>query len=239
MLASRPSAATMRLAVVIPTLDEEGNLAALLAELRGRVDEIVVSDGGSKDGTVALARRLGATVVEGPPGRGGQLARGAAATAAELLVFLHADTHLAPGACDAVRAALASGAVGGGFKVRFDADRPLLRLGAWLINLRTLLTRVPLGDQAQFTSRETYQAMGGFCDYPLLEDLDFARRLKRRGKIAILEPPLTTSARRFVSLGIPRTIATNWFIWLLYFAGVSPYRLARLYRGKGRAAAVG
>ncbi len=220
---------------MIPTLDEEAALGPTLAAARALADEVVVSDGGSRDGTAAAARRLGAAVVTGPPGRGRQLNRGAAATTAEILVFLHADTLLGAGAPAAIRAALAGGAAGGGFRVRFDSERPLLRLGARLINLRTRLPRAPLGDQAQFTTRATFDELGGFREWPILEDLDFVRRLKRRGRIALLSPPVTTSARRFVRRGILRTIATNWWIWLLYFLGVSPHRLARLYYPPGPA----
>ena len=220
----------MRAAIVVPTLDEEEALARHLPAALLAADEVVVSDGGSRDGTVALARRLGARVVAGPPGRGGQLNRGAAACSADLLLFLHADTALPPGGVELARAAVAAGAVGGGFRVRFDVDRPAQRLGARLINLRTRMTRVPLGDQAQFVSAEAFRALGGYRDWPILEDLDFGRRLKRHGRVALVERPVTTAARRFVERGVVATVATNWLIWGLFFAGVSPHRLAGLYR---------
>jgi len=222
------------LAIVVPTLDEEESLARHLPAAREAADELVVSDGGSRDGTIAVARRVGALVVEGPAGRGGQLARGAAATRADVLLFLHADTRLPPGAAEAVRSAVAAGAAGGGFRLRFDDRRALFRLGERLIGLRTRLTRLPLGDQGQFVTREAYEALGGFRDQPILEDLDFALRLRRHGRIALLQPPVTTSARRFVAGGIGRTIARNWLIWALWACGVSPHRLARLYRPPGR-----
>ncbi len=114
--------------------------------------------------------------------------------------------------------------------MRFDSNRPIRRLGARLINLRTRWTRCPLGDQAQFVTRQAFEETGGFRDWPILEDLDFIRRLKRHGEIALIESPVTTSARRFEKRGTVRTVATNWLIWLLYFARVSPHRLARLYR---------
>jgi rSAM/selenodomain-associated transferase 2 len=220
----------MRAAIVVPTLDEEEALARHLPAALLAADEVVVSDGGSRDGTVELARRLGARVVEGPACRGGQLNRGAAACSADLLLFLHADTSLPPGGVDLARAAVAAGAVGGGFRVRFDVDRPAQRLGARLINLRTRLTRVPLGDQAQFATAAAFRALGGYRDWPILEDLDFARRLKRHGRVALVERPVTTAARRFVERGVVATVATNWLIWGLFFAGVSPRRLAGLYR---------
>jgi glycosyltransferase involved in cell wall biosynthesis len=268
MLASLHPAKAMRVAIVVPTLNEESTIArtlpaaqAALAALAAREpraagSELVVADGGSRDRTVAVAGALGARVVACPAGRGGQLNRGAAATTAEILLFLHADTTLPEGALAAIRAALggtdsggadgggadgppattartaattARPAIGGAFLVRFDESRPLLRLGAWLINQRTRATRLPLGDQAHFVTRAAFEQLGGYRDWPILEDLDFAWRLRRHGRTVILRQRVTTGARRFVELGVARTVATNWLIWLLFVAGVSPRRLARFY----------
>lgn len=223
----------MRLAIVIPTLNEEEALRRNLPLALAQADEVVVSDGGSRDRTVEVARRLGATVVEGPPGRGGQLNRGAdaaMAATADFLLFLHADTTLPEGGGDAVRAALDGGAPGGAFRLRFDTETPTLRLGSALINARTRWTGLPLGDQAQFATRAAFAALGGYRDWPILEDLDFAWRLKRLGRPALLSGHVTTGARRFLALGPARTVAINWLIWSLFLAGVSPHRLARLYR---------
>lgn len=230
MLAPRLRPSSMRLAIVVPTLNEEGVLERTLPAALTAADEVVVSDGGSSDGTVAVAQGLGVRVVRGPAGRGGQLNRGAEATDADVLLFLHADTELPPGAADAVRQAIAAGAVGGGFLVRFDDQRPHLRLGGRLINLRTRWVRLPLGDQAQFVTRAAFRELGGFRDWPILEDLDFALRLKRTKRSTLIPLPVTTAARRFVEQGAVRTVATNWLIWLLFLVGVSPHRLARLYR---------
>jgi len=220
----------MRLTIVIPTLNEEAALRDFLPAALAAADEVVVSDGGSADGTVAVARELGARVVTGPPGRGGQLTRGAEATEASLLLFLHADTRLPADGIERVREAVADGAVGGGFLMRFDTGGARLRLGERLINARTRLIRCPLGDQAHFVTREAFRALGGYRDWPILEDLDFALRLRRHGRTALIASPVTTAARRFVQQGVVRTVATNWLIWILYFCGVSPHRLARLYR---------
>jgi rSAM/selenodomain-associated transferase 2 len=244
----------MRVAIVVPTLNEEASISSTLPAALAALGplaaghELVVSDGGSEDRTVEAARALGAIVVTGPAGRGGQLNRGAAATTAEILLFLHADTTLPEGALAAIREAIGDNgarptgalppatpatrevpAIGGAFLMRFDDDRPLLRLGAWLINLRTRLTRLPLGDQAHFVTRAAFSQLGGYRDWPILEDLDFAWRLRRHGRTVILKQRVTTGARRFIELGVTRTVATNWLIWLLFVAGVSPRRLARLY----------
>ncbi|HEX2251931.1 MAG TPA: TIGR04283 family arsenosugar biosynthesis glycosyltransferase [Thermoanaerobaculia bacterium] len=220
-----------RLAIVVPTLDEEDNLRRHLPHALAMADEVVVSDGGSRDATVRVAEELGARVVTGPPGRGGQLHRGALATTSEILLFLHADTQLPDGAADLVRRAIADGAEGGAFFVRFTEERPwVLRIGERLVNLRTRLTKLPLGDQAQFLRRGVYEELEGFESWPILEDLDMARRLRRRQRLALLWPPVRTSARRYLGRGILRTLVGNWLIWLLYAIGVSPHRLAGLYR---------
>ncbi len=230
MVTGSVAAANERLAIVIPTLDEESTLAVALAGARRLGGEVVVSDGGSRDRTLEIARAVGVTIVSGPPGRGGQLNRGAAATTAGILLFLHADTALPDDASAAMRAALAGGAPGGGFRIAFDSPRRRMRFAAMLINARTRLTRAPLGDQGLFASRAAFDALGGFKPWPILEDLDFAWRLRRLGRPAVLPGPATTGARRFLQRGVARTVATNWLIWGLFFCGVSPERLARLYR---------
>jgi rSAM/selenodomain-associated transferase 2 len=225
----------MRLAAVVPTLDEEASLARALRCAGEVSDLIVVADGGSSDATIAIARAGGAHVVESGSGRGRQLnagARAALESGAEILLFVHADTVLPTGARSLIESAVENGAAGGGFEVRFDDPRPIFALGSRIVNLRTRLLRAPLGDQAQFVTRDAFVALGGFREWPILEDLDLMRRLKKHGRVAVLRAPATTAARLFVERGIVRTIATNWSIWALYLAGVDPVRLARLYPPK-------
>lgn len=232
-LSSATAKPPLRVAIVIPTLDERAALQVCLPRALALSPEVVVSDGGSRDGTVELARELGARVVSGPPGsrpgRGEQLNRGAAASDAPALLFLHADTRLPAAAIDEIRRALAGGAPGGGFRIAFDPAPWKMRLAARLINARTAITGTPLGDQSQFATRRAFETLGGFCPWPILEDLDFARRLRRLGRPAILDGPSTTGARRFLRHGVVRTVSTNWLIWGLFFCGVAPARLARLY----------
>jgi rSAM/selenodomain-associated transferase 2 len=222
----------MRIAAVVPTLDEEARLPRMLPRARAASDLLVIADGGSSDRTVEVARGSGAVVVESPPGRGRQLnagARAALAAGADVLLFVHADTLLPESARGSIEAALGKGAVGGGFEVRFDDPRPIFALGSRVVNLRTRLWRAPLGDQGQFVAGDAFRALDGFREWPIVEDLDLMRRLRRRGPIAVLRPPATTAARRFVDRGITRTIVVNWSIWTLYLLGVHPARLARLY----------
>ena len=205
-------------------------MRVLLPEVLNVADEVIVSDGGSKDDTVGAAQELGATVVMSEPGRGPQLNRGAHEASSDLLLFLHADTHLPDNGIDLIRMAVTSGHVGGGFHIRFDDPRSIFGLGSRVVNLRTSLTRSPLGDQAQFATKQAFQSLDGYRDWPILEDLDFIRRLKRLGSLAIIKHPARTSARRFAQGGIIATIANNWLIFGLYFLGVSPQHLSRLYR---------
>jgi hypothetical protein len=219
----------MRLSVVIPTLDEAALLPDTLPPALAIADEVWVSDGGSRDDTVAIAEALGARTVRGPAGRGAQLNRGVERTDGEVLLFLHADTRLPGDAGELVRRAVDGGAVGGGFRLSFDTSDPLLRLSCRCANLRTRLSGCPLGDQAQFVRRDTFAAMGGFRDWQALEDLDFIRRLRRMGRTTVLASATVTSPRRYLRRGIVRNLATNTLIFALYFAGVPPHRLARLY----------
>ncbi|MEM9593991.1 MAG: TIGR04283 family arsenosugar biosynthesis glycosyltransferase [Acidobacteriota bacterium] len=219
----------MRLQIVIPTLDEATALATVLPHALALADEVCVSDGGSRDGTVDLAESAGATVVEGPAGRGGQLNRGAAAGRGDVLLFLHADTVLPTAAPEAVRSCLAGGAVGGGFRLHYDTPSRLMRLGGRIANWRARLSG-PLGDQAQFARRDVFEAVGGFPEWPILEDLELMRRLRRRGRVRILDEEARTSVRRFERQGVARTVAINYLIWGLFVLGVPPRRLAGLYR---------
>jgi rSAM/selenodomain-associated transferase 2 len=193
-------------------------------------DEVIVCDGGSTDSTLSIARSSKATIVTSEPGRGPQLNRGGQAASSEVLLFLHSDTTLPDDGIEQLRSAVADGAVGGGFSVRFDADTFWFRIGTRIVNLRTRLTGLPLGDQGQFATAKTFASMGGYREWPILEDLDFARRLKRQGRVHIIPSAVRTSARRYLVRGTARTIATNWMIWLLYLLGISPRRLAKLYK---------
>ncbi|HYN22967.1 MAG TPA: TIGR04283 family arsenosugar biosynthesis glycosyltransferase [Thermoanaerobaculia bacterium] len=226
----------MRLAIIVPTLNEEGTLRRNLPSALSHADEVVVSDGGSTDGTIEVARSLGARVVSGPACRGGQLNRGAAAalaTEADALLFLHADSVLPENAGRSVKEAVAAGAPGGAFLIRFDHDGFVYRLGASVVNLRTRWAFLPLGDQAQFTTRDSFRELGGFREWPILEDVDFAKRMRRRWgrrRLAVIASPVVTSSRRFAAQGPLRTVLLNWLLWILFALGASPHRLARLYR---------
>lgn len=227
------SAATS-ISVVIPTLDEAARILTCLRSVKaqpGHVETIVV-DGGSTDDTCAIAEDAGATVLPAQRGRGTQLNAGARAASGEILLFLHADTVLDPGALAGVRAALADeGVVGGTFTLRFDRDGSMLRLYASFTRLPFRLFHY--GDQGIFVRRATFENVGGFREWPIMEDVDFLARLRAAGRTAIVPLPVTTSARRFARHGVVRQQLRNTALMLLFHLGVSPARLAAWY-GKGR-----
>ena len=225
----------MRLSVVIPALDEAANLARLLPDLRRAWPdiEIIVVDGGSRDGTTDVVRgEAGVRLLEGARGRARQMNAGARQAAGDVLLFLHADTRLPDGAPGAIAAALANPAVvGGRFDVRFDSRRRVLAMVAWFMNARSRATSICTGDQAIFVRRAAFEAVGGYPDIPLMEDIELCRRLKARGRLAALRARVTTSARKWEREGPLRTIGLMWALRLLYFCGVAPARLHRWYYG--------
>ncbi|MDA8018569.1 MAG: glycosyltransferase [Thermoanaerobaculia bacterium] len=232
----------MWLDVVIPTLDEEVQLALHLPGVLTVADRVVVSDGGSLDATRKVAAEHGVAFIEGPPGRGGQIVRGVEslltdspqfveqAESNHVVLVLHADVRLPLDAREQIEGGLTHGAVGGGFRLEYDSPRRIYRLAEWLIHRRTRWTRCPLGDQAQFVRLDIWRQLGGMRPWPILEDLDLIRRLKRHGNVVLIDSPVRASARRFESMGIARTVAVDWLIWALYFLGITPERLARFYR---------
>jgi len=224
------------IAIVVPALDEAQNLQWLLPDLARRWPEaeVVVVDGGSRDATVEVVQRhAGVRCLASSPGRARQMNAGARATAGELLVFLHADTRLPDGALEAIQAAMRDPRVASGrFDVVFDSPRPIMRATAALMNVRSRLSGIATGDQAIFVRRAAFEALGGFPDIPLMEDVEFSRRLKRRGRLACLRLRVTTSARKWEREGPVRTVLLMWALRLLYVLGASPRRLHRWYYGR-------
>ena len=160
---------------------------------------------------------------------------GAGEAGGDVLLFLHADTRLPEGAAVAIVEALGAPAVvGGRFDVRFDSPRRILRVVAWFMNARSRATSICTGDQAIFVRRADFEAVGGYPDIPLMEDIELSRRLKARGRLAALRARVTTSARKWEREGPLRTIGLMWALRLLHFCGVAPARLHRWYYGAPR-----
>ena len=231
-MAPRPEQFKNKISVVIPTLDAAASLAQLLPLLDGDiVGEIVVADGGSQDGTVAIARAAGARVVDAPRGRGSQLASGATAAAGGWLLFLHADCRPQPGWEEAVeRFVEAPGAMmrAGYFDLCFDDPAPAARRVEYVVAWRCRRLGLPYGDQGLLIARPLYDAVGGFARTPLMEDVDLARRLGRR-RLAPIGPAIIASASRYRRDGWLRRPLRNLLCLALYFAGVPPRAIARLY----------
>ena len=221
------------ISIIVPVLDEARNLERLLPGLRDLAPdaEVVVVDGGSADDTESvLARWPRAHLASSPRGRAAQMNAGAASSAGDVLLFLHADTRLPAGFTEAIERALGDQrVVGGRFDVRFDNPAWPFRMIAALMNLRSRLSGIFTGDQAIFVRRTAFEALGGYAPIPLMEDIDFTRRLRRLGRVACLRRRVTTSARKWERDGIARTIGLMWALRFLYFCGVSPARLHRWY----------
>jgi rSAM/selenodomain-associated transferase 2 len=219
--------------VVIPTLDAAEDLPQALAPLAGSrlIREIIVSDGGSRDETLAMARAAAARLVAGPPGRGIQLAAGAAMAAGEWLLFLHADCRLMPGWEVAVAGFIGAPAAAdraGYFAFALDDPDPAARRLERMVAWRCRALALPYGDQGLLIARSLYDAVGGFAAIPLMEDVDLVRRLSRR-RLAPIAATVVASARRYRSAGYLRRPLRNLLCLSLYFAGVPPRRIARLY----------
>jgi len=218
----------VRLDVIVPTLNAADHLPGVLAAL-GHEHSVIVCDGGSRDGTVAIARAAGATVVLAEAGRGRQLATGAAAGTAPWLLFLHADTMLSDGWASAARGFMATDAEKAGyFRLRLASSDPRARRVERLANWRSRTLGLPYGDQGLLIGRDFYDEIGGFRPLPLMEDVDLVRRIGRH-RVVALEADAITSARRYERDGWLARPMRNLACLSLYFAGVPPALLRRLY----------
>jgi rSAM/selenodomain-associated transferase 2 len=220
------------ISIIVPTLNEAGQISSTLdslEELHGE-KEIIIVDGGSNDGTTELVRQRSVTLLHSPRGRGIQLHAGALYARGDVLWFVHADTRLPPYALHEILRAMSDAAItGGNFGLVFDGpSRAARQLTAIYPMLRLL--NLCYGDSAMFVRRDAYQTVGGFRPYPLFEDLDLLRRVRKLGRFVHLDCRITTSSRRFEN----RNFAVMWMHWtalqVLYWAGVSPNLLARWYR---------
>jgi rSAM/selenodomain-associated transferase 2 len=224
-----------RVSIVVPVLDEaEGIAAALasLAPLRRRGHEVIVVDGGSADGTPALACAGADRVVSAPRGRASQMNSGAALARGEVLLFLHADTRIPQDADARVLKGLAeSTRQWGRFDVRIEGRSRLFPLIGFFMNLRSRATGIATGDQAMFVRREAFERVGGFPQLELMEDIALSRALKRLSPPVCLGAEAVTSGRRWERCGVLRTVFFMWRLRLAFFFGASPVNLARRYGG--------
>jgi uncharacterized protein len=221
-----------RLSVIIPALNEAEQIRATLISLQTDPEpEIIVVDGGSRDGTRTRARAAGATVMSAPRGRARQQNLGAAAASGEILFFLHADTQAPPEYAALIHTALqTSGVSAGAFSLEIAGKGPGLRAIGRLANLRSRWLQLPYGDQGLFLPARLFDRLGGFPEQPFMEDFVFIRRLRDHGRLLTLPQLVVTSGRRWQQLGIWRTTYINQLMIFGYYLGVAPQTLARLYR---------
>ncbi|MFC2954146.1 TIGR04283 family arsenosugar biosynthesis glycosyltransferase [Marinicaulis aureus] len=227
------------ISIIIPTLNADARLgdclnALVSSALDGIVKEVIVVDGGSRDATLAMADSFGTRILTAPPGRGGQMKAGAEAARGDWLLFLHADTVLEEGwaaeAADFMSKRRYEAAV---FTLQFDAKGLAPALVAAGAMLRTKMLKAPYGDQGLLISKGLYEEVGGYADMPLMEDVEFIRRLtkaKGGGVLHVLQAKAVTSAERYERDGYFRRAFKNLTIFARYQCGASPETLAKVYR---------
>jgi rSAM/selenodomain-associated transferase 2 len=223
------------ISVIIPVYQEGEVINRTLHHLRSIPGsagcEIIVVDGHPEGSTLAAIDDGTVILVRAEKGRGRQMNAGARAASGDMLLFLHADTRLSPGALSRIMSVMEEGAlVGGAFSLRIDSNRFFFRMIEGLTNLRARLTRVPYGDQGIFLCRDYFNNIGGYREMPILEDVDIMKRIRKRGdRIVILPEAVVTSSRRWDKEGLLYGTLRNRMIMILYHLGIKPERLARFY----------
>jgi rSAM/selenodomain-associated transferase 2 len=223
----------MLFSIVMPVLNEEAVLEHQLGHLVRQIShydcELLIVDGGSTDRTIEIAQHFG-KVISSPRGRAAQMNSGADIAKGEVFLFLHADTLLPDDAFRAIEHALkAQEVVGGAFRICFNCDQWPYQLVAFTTNLRSHIYKIFTGDQAYFVRSISFNAIGGFPNQPLMEDLEIITRLCKIGKVVLLPQYVTTSARRHEKIGVMRSVLFMWYLRTLYKFGTSPVKLQRMY----------
>ncbi len=219
------------LSIVVPVLDERDQIEPQFESIRPIEAERIWVDGGSKDGTPEFLEAAGERVLHVRPGRGPQLDAGARAASGNILLFLHVDVRLPPGAGQIVARSVSKGYVAGAFSLAYGPGDPAaLEVIAFFANIRTRSTGIPFGDQAIWCTRAAYEATGGFRPLPIMEDVDFAARLRQVGPVDLFEESVEASSRRFRRRGIFPTVLNDWRCQIGWMAGVDIETIARWYR---------
>lgn len=223
-----------KVSIIVPMLNEAITLPELLEHLlmfKRRGCEIILVDGGSSDGSIAIAQAIGFPVICSDAGRARQMNKGAAHTTGNLLLFLHADTRLPTNAIELIEGLTRDGQYQWGrFDVAIKGKSPLLKMIAWMINWRSALSGVATGDQAIFILRSTFFRIGGFPEQPLMEDIELCRRLKKHLRPARVSARVVTSGRRWDERGVWSTVFLMWRLRWHYWRGVPAEKIAAAYR---------
>ena len=223
----------MRLSIVMPVLDEAAEIDAALsalAPLRADGQQLIVVDGGSRDGTLAQCGGRTDEMLQAPRGRASQMNAGAAQAQGDVLLFLHADTRLPSGAGAAIEQAMRAGAQWGRFDVTITGRSLMFPVIAVLMNLRSRFSSIATGDQAIFVRRDLFERIGGYAELPLMEDIDLCKRLRACSAPACLRQRVSTSGRRWEERGVWRTVFLMWRLRWRYWRGEPAEALARAYR---------
>lgn len=227
---------TPRLSIIVPTLNEAGSIERVLGRVRALDQalklgvELIVADGGSQDNTSTLAQPWADQVLESPRGRARQMNAGSTQANGDYFLFLHADTELTEPAAIELQRTLAHDPIWGRFDVRIQGRAFMLPVIAFMMNKRSRYTGIATGDQAMFVRREVFEAMGGFVDQPLMEDIELSKRLRRQSKPVCLSGPVITSGRRWETKGVWPTIFLMWRLRWRYWRGEDAKTLAKAYQ---------
>lgn len=230
---SPQASATGNISIIIPVLNEVACLQPALEALqqyRQRGHEIIVVDGGSRDGSVSIARKFADRVVMSGPGRALQMNEGAEFAQHEILLFLHADTALPANADLLIQHALQGPEhMWGRFNLRLSSSRLIFRVIEKSINLRSAISGIATGDQAIFVQRSWFEKVGSYDALPLMEDVALSKKLRRHSRPRRITVPVQSSSRKWEKGGIAHTIVLMWLLRTAYFFGVPPARLAARY----------
>lgn len=224
------------ISIIIPVLNEARVIKQTLGNLTQYSGiEIIVVDGGSQDETVAIAQQTAKVITVMGKGRSGQMNAGANLAQSDILLFLHGDTQLPPNFIDLVTQTLNQyQTIAGAFELAIDGSSRSLRWIEMLVKIRSRILSLPYGDQGIFISKQAFIEAGGFADLPIMEDFEFIRRIKRKGRIAIAPAAVITSDRRWQKLGVWQTTLINQLMLVGYFLGISPTKLSQFYRNRGK-----
>jgi rSAM/selenodomain-associated transferase 2 len=221
-----------KFSIIIPTLNEATGLSDFLLALQPlrKHCEIIIADAGSTDDTHRITRGLVDQFIVTAKGRAIQMNAGTKQASADILIFLHADTYLLAQALQSIQQGIDKGIQWGHFDIHLTGKSPLLKMVAQMMNWRSQLTGIATGDQAIFMTVKVFESVGGFPEIALMEDIELSKRLRRISPPYCIKSKVKSSARRWETFGVWRTIILMWRLRLLYFFGVSPEKLARFYR---------
>ncbi len=226
------------ISVIIPVFNEQATINTCINNVRlnfGAICEIIAVDGSPSQSTNKSINDETVIKISAKSGRASQMNAGAEVATGEILIFLHADTILPPNSYTLIREALdAPSSSAGAFNLSFDDKSKTMRLIAYVGNIRSRMERVPYGDQAPFIKKETFFKLGYFPLIPIMEDVEFFKKIKKkRLEIVVLKESVITSARRYQKTGMVKCFLRNWLLRILHLCGVSPVTLKKMYSNNG------